>query len=147
MESFVLKSYDSAIVGFRRSAILMVLMLLAGGTSLLAHHSISAEFDLEKKVTMAGIVTRVEWMNPHTYFYVDVANAKTHKVDRWAFQLNSPRILRTLGWNQDTLKVGDVITAVGSPALSGAKAVFTKEIWFKDGRKLNVELRSPDGTP
>ena len=112
---------------------------------LLAHHSISAEFDLEKRVTLSGVVSRVDWMNPHTYFYIDARNPKTHKVENWAFQLNNPRALSVLGWNQNTIKVGDVITASGSPTLSGSRAVYTREIVFPDGRKLKAEF--PNAKP
>jgi hypothetical protein len=112
-----------------------------------AHHSISAEFDLEKRVTVAGTVTKVEWMNPHTYFFLDAPNPKTRKVENWAFQLNNPKALRVLGWNQETLKVGHVVTASGSPSLSGSKAVFTREIRFQDGRKIFAEVPLPASTP
>jgi hypothetical protein len=109
--------------------------------SLSAHHSIAAEFDLDKNVTCAGVVTRVDWMNPHTYFYLDVKNAKTGNVEKWAFQLNSPRMLNTIGWSQASIKVGDVVTASGAPSLSGSRPVYTRVIRFQDGRKLNVEVR------
>jgi hypothetical protein len=123
------------------------IILSACVASLFGHHSISAEFDLEKRVTVAGIVTRVEWMNPHTYFYLDAPNPKTRKVENWAFQLNNPKALRVLGWNQDSLKVGDVITASGSPSLSGSKAVYTREIRFENGRKFNAEYPASATTP
>lgn len=123
------------------------IMLWACFAPLLAHHSISAEFDLEKRVTVAGIVTRVEWMNPHTYFYVDAPNPKSRKIENWAFQLNNPKALRVLGWNQETLKVGHVVTASGSPSLSGSKAVYTREIRFEDGRKIFAEVPLPASTP
>lgn len=125
-----------------RHSILFVTAAVLWGclAPLMAHHSISAEFDLEKRVTLTGVVSRVDWMNPHTYFYIDAKNLKTHKVESWAFQLNNPRALSVLGWNQNTLKVGDVITASGSPTLSGSRAVYTREIVFPDGRKLKAEL-------
>jgi hypothetical protein len=131
-------------VRFREwSKLIAAVLFGASFTPLIAHHSITAEFDMEKRVDVAGVVTRVEWMNPHTYFYVDAPNPRTHKIENWAFQLNSPRNLRTLGWKADTLKVGDVIRTFGSPALSGSKAAFTREIWFQDGRKLKVEFTAP----
>jgi hypothetical protein len=96
---------------------------------------------------VAGVVTRVEWMNPHTYFYVDAPNPKTQRIESWAFQLNSPRILRGLGWSADTLKVGDVVRALGSPSLSGSRAAFTREIWFQDGRTIKAEFALPPSSP
>jgi len=129
---------------FKRLSIVMAAVIVSACfTPVVAHHSISAEFALEKSVTVAGVVTRVEWMNPHTYFYVDTPNPKTHKIESWAFQLNSPRILRSLGWSEGTLKVGDLVKALGAPSLSGSRAAFTREIAFQDGRKLRVELPLP----
>ena len=124
-----------------RCCIVLAAAILLGAfpAPLAAHHSVTAEFDLDKRVTLVGVITHVDWMNPHTYFYIDVTNPKTHKVETWAFQLNSPRVLSALGWSHTTLMVGDIVTASGSPALSGAKAVYTREIRFQDGRKLSAE--------
>jgi len=112
-----------------------------------AHHSITAEFDLEKRVTLSGVVTQVEWMNPHSYFFVDVNDPRTRKVENWAFQLNSPNALTALGWTHGTLKAGDMVTASGSPSLSGSKVVYTREIRFQDGRKLSAEYLPSASAP
>lgn len=107
---------------------------------LAGHHSISAEFDMGKQVTLSGIVTHVDWMNPHSYFFLDVVQPKRSKTENWAFQLGSMNSIRALGWTRDTLKIGDQLTVSGSPAWSGARSVYTREIVFADGRRLNAEF-------
>src|SRR5262245_61154415 len=74
-----------------------------------AHHSFSAEFDATKPVKVTGTVTKVEWMNPHTWFYVDVKDDQG-KVTNWGFELASPNILMRKGWTPTSMKAGDVVT-------------------------------------
>src|SRR6187402_1711866 len=78
-----------------------------------AHHSFAAEFDSEKPVTLTGTITKVQWSNPHTYFYIDVQDAKgaTHN---WALELGSPNGLARQGWSRNTLKLGDSVTVEGA---------------------------------
>ena len=68
---------------------------------------------------MTGKVTKVEWMNPHTFFYIDVTDEKTGKVTNWGMEMGSPNILMRNGWRRDTMKVGDVVTVTGSLAKDG----------------------------
>ena len=84
-----------------------------------AHHSFAAEFDATKKFNMTGTVTKVEWMNPHTFFYIDVKDEKTGKVTNWGMEMGSPNILMRNGWRRDTMKVGDVVNVTGSLAKDG----------------------------
>jgi len=88
--------------------------VLATGTAI-AHHSFAAEFDANQTVTLKGIVTKIEWMNPHTYFYMDVEEADGAVVN-WGLEMGSPNGLMRAGWTRNTLKVGDVVTVEGSRA-------------------------------
>jgi uncharacterized protein DUF6152 len=88
--------------------------ILASGTAI-AHHSFAAEFDAGKPLTVSGIVTKIEWMNPHTYFYLDVTGADGTVVN-WAMEMGSPNGLMRQGWTRNTLKVGDLATVEGFQA-------------------------------
>ena len=94
--------------------------LFAGAPSIVAHHSFSAEFDASKPFKLSGTVTKVEWMNPHTFFYIDVKDEKTGKVTNWAMEMGSPNGLMRQGWTRNTMKIGDVVTVEGSLAKDGS---------------------------
>ena len=120
-------------------------ILLPGGLLLLAtapifgHHSVSAEFDVNRQITYAGVVTRVEWSNPHVYFYVDVKDA-SGKATNWAFEGAGPNTLARLGWLRDSLKVGDRVTVIAYPARDGAAVASAREIRLANGRKVLVSV-------
>jgi hypothetical protein len=86
----------------------------------IAHHSFSAEFDASKPFKLTGVVTKVEWQNPHTIFSLDVTDERTKKVTNWSFEMGSPNGLMRNGWTRNTLKVGDVVSVEGSLARDGA---------------------------
>jgi hypothetical protein len=94
-------------------------LLLTGATAVFAHHSFAAEFDAAKPMKLTGLVTKVEWQNPHTFFYIDVTDAATRKVTNWAIELGSPNGLMRQGWTRNTLKIGDIVSVEGSLARSG----------------------------
>lgn len=95
-------------------------LLLAGAQSIVAHHSFAAEFDASKTFKFTGPVTKVEWMNPHTFFYIDVTDEKTKKVTNWAMEMGSPNGLMRNGWTRNSMKVGEVVTVEGSMAKDGS---------------------------
>jgi len=95
-------------------------IVLSSAASLMAHHSFSAEFDATKTFKYTGPVTKVEWMNPHTFFYIDVTDEKTKKVTNWAMEMGSPNGLMRQGWTRNSMKVGDVVTVEGSLAKDGS---------------------------
>src|SRR5580704_13389927 len=124
------------------SAVLLGLSLM--GLPTFAHHSVSAEFDLSKRITLEGRVTKIEWMNPHVYLYVDVsADGKT---SNWACETAGPNTLSRQGWSRNSLKIGDRVTVVGYRARDGAYVASAREVVLADGRKVFVG--SPyDGGP
>ena len=95
-------------------------VLLASAGRVLGHHSFSAEFDASKPFKMSGTVTKVEWMNPHTFFYIDVTDEKTKKVTNWAMEMGSPNGLMRQGWTRNSMKVGERVTVEGSLAKDGS---------------------------
>ena len=83
-----------------------------------AHHSFAAEYDSSKPLKLTGAVTKVDWANPHVYFYIDVKDEKG-KVTNWAFEMGAPAVLTRSGWKRSSVKIGDVITVDGTRAKDG----------------------------
>jgi hypothetical protein len=109
--------------------------LLASAVPVLAHHSFAAEYDATKPITLTGTVTKVEWMNPHARFYIDVKD-DTGKVTNWELELGSPNALMRLGWTRHSLKEGDVVTVEGALAKDGSKLANARKVTLSDGRKV-----------
>ena len=119
-------------------AVLVAAMALsASAVPVFAHHSFAAEFDTAKPVNLTGVVTKVEWMNPHTYFYVDVKDAQSGKVTNWACEMGSPNGLTRQGWTRNTLKVGMVVSLEGTQAKDGTKRANALNVTV-DGKKLGA---------
>jgi hypothetical protein len=111
-----------------------ILVLTAAPT--FAHHSFAAEFDASKSANLTGSVTKVEWMNPHTWIYIDVKD-ETGKVTNWAVEMGSPNGLMRAGWSRNSLKVGDVVTVAGSRAKDGTSNANARTVTLAStGQKL-----------
>ncbi len=112
-------------------------VLAASAMPVLAHHSFAAEFDSAKAVDFQGVVTKVEWMNPHVYFYVDVKDPQSGKVTNWGCEMGSPNGLTRQGWTRNTLKIGMVIRVEGSAAKDGSSVANARNVTV-DGKKLGA---------
>jgi Family of unknown function (DUF6152) len=101
-----------------------------------AHHSFGAEYDVNKPITLTGAITKTEWTNPHSHFYLDVKDAKGNTVN-WKFEGYNPAVLYRVGWKKDLmLKPGDKITVFGWQARDGGNWAHAREITLPDGKKL-----------
>jgi len=112
------------------------------GLPVVAHHAFVAEYDASKSTTLQGVVTKVEWTNPHARFYIDVKD-KNGSVTNWNLELASPNALRRLGWTRDAIKVGDTVSVLVAPAKDGTKMANARTVTLADGRKMVAGL-SPD---
>ena len=119
--------------------------LILAAAPLLAHHSFSAEYDSKKPVKLKGIVTKVEWMNPHVYFYVDVEDEKGN-VANWALEMGPPNGLQRAGWTRNTMKVGDEVIVDGTLAKDGAKQANARSVVLAStGKKLGAASSEGNG--
>ena len=126
-----------------RVRFIVALSLLLMGASASAHHSFSSEYDASKPVTLNGVVTKVEWMNPHVYFYVNVKD-DTGKVNNWALEMGAPSGLQRQGWTRNTLQVGDIVKVEGSAARNGTKLANARNV-YKDGKKMGAASSEGQG--
>jgi len=109
----------------RASAPLMIGMAaIAAVTSpAQAHHSFRSQYDAEQTITLTGVVTRLDWMNPHVYFFLDITAEDTGELETWAFEMGAPHLLQRIGWKRNTMQVGETVTVNGTRARDGSKTV------------------------
>jgi hypothetical protein len=127
--------------------VVVAAVLLASAGRVLGHHSFSAEFDASKPFKMSGTVTKVEWMNPHTFFYIDVTDEKTKKVTNWAMEMGSPNGLMRQGWTRNSMKVGERVTVEGSLAKDGSPTGNARSVILESTGKRLFAASSQGTTP
>lgn len=115
---------------------LLALLLLASGSgTVLAHHSFAAEYDANAPVAVTGVLRKVEWQNPHIWFYLDVTDAQG-AVATWGFSGGAPGMLMRRGINKDVLQLGDILMVEGFRARDGSNNASGGKVTFADGRSV-----------
>lgn len=110
-------------------------LLALGGVSAMAHHSFATQYDADAPVSLTGVVTSVEWLNPHARFYIDVEDEAGH-VTNWNLELASPNVLSRNGWTRHSLQAGDRVTVEGSLARDGSKMANARTVTLADGTRV-----------
>jgi hypothetical protein len=133
-----------------KSTVLLVgLGLVVGAVQLLAHHAFSAEFDVNKPVTLRGTVTKMEWVNPHAWIHIDV-KGPDGKVVRWMIEGAAPNAMLRRGFTKDSLPIGTEIIVEGYQAKDGSNTSSGRNLTLPDGRTLFVGSTgtgAPETTP
>ena len=110
-------------------------VLAAASVPAIAHHSFAAEFDANSPIELTGIVTKVEWENPHTYFYIDVED-ENGDYHNWAIEMGSPNGLMRRGWHRNSLEIGDEVSISGTRAKDGSFKGNARSVVLASGERL-----------
>ncbi|HYR85482.1 MAG TPA: DUF6152 family protein [Terriglobia bacterium] len=132
----------------RGKAIVFLIMacgLLPAAVPALAHHAFSAEFDAKQPIKLTGAVTKIEWQNPHTWFYMDVKD-DSGNVTNWGMEMGSPNLLMRSGWNRNSMKIGDVISVEGFRAKNGS-SIGNAQVVVLTGTGQRLFAGSSQGQP
>jgi hypothetical protein len=118
---------------------LAIAAMLLGAVSAFAHHSFAAEFDIDKPLTLKGVVTKVEWVNPHVYLYLD-AKDDSGKITQWALSSLGPAAVRRGGVTRAMLGQGQAVTIQAYHAKDGSNFAFMRKMTFADGHSVELWL-------
>jgi hypothetical protein len=124
-------------------SLVLISGLLLSAAPALAHHAFATEFDAKKPVTMKGIVTKIDWANPHVWFYINV-KTENGTIENWGFEMGGPNSLRNSGWTKETMKIGDEVIVEGSLARNGTRSVNARSVTMAStGQKLGAASSGP----
>ncbi|MEP7351833.1 MAG: DUF6152 family protein [Acidobacteriota bacterium] len=126
----------------KNNLIALALCLTAGLGTVSAHHSLAAEYDQKKSVTLTGTLTNIDWRNPHAFIFMDVKNA-AGAVEKWQCELGSPNAMNRAGFTKKSAAIGEEITLDGLLAKDGSKTCSTRVVKSKDGRTLFSQADRP----
>jgi|SRR5438445_10220176 len=119
------------------AAIAGIGLVVVVATPVVAHHSFAAEYDTARPIVLKGVVTRIEWTNPHAHCFVETKD-DTGSVTNWKLELASPNVLVQLGWRANSLKVGDDVAIEGAMAKDGSKRANVRVVTLPDGRRVSA---------
>ena len=123
---------------FRVGSVLALGLALTVAVPLFAHHSFSAEYGNEP-ANLKGAVTKIEWQNPHVFFYIDVRDEETGKVTNWALEMGAPSVIQRNGWKRNTMKIGDLVIVTGTKAKNGKPLANARSVVMAStGQKLGA---------
>lgn len=114
----------------------LVCGLAVAAAPLIAHHSVTAQFDRSKNMTLSGPVHKLDWINPHARILMDVTDPADGKVTRWEIELSAPAMLMRRGWTRNALPIGKPITVNGIAAKDGSKMIYANTITLADGKRV-----------
>ena len=122
---------------------LIALFAAYSPAAVFAHHAFAAEFNSNSPIEVEGTVIKIEWTNPHTYFYIEV-ETEDGDFEEWAMEMGSPNGLVRRGWSRNSLKIGDVVTVTGSRARDGKAKANAQSVVLDSGERLFSGTSQPD---
>jgi hypothetical protein len=121
-----------------RTSLLALGFAVTVAAPLLAHHSFAAEYGTDP-AHLEGAVTKIEWQNPHVFFYIDVRDPQTEKVTNWALEMGAPAVIQRNGWTRNSMKIGDIVIVDGTKAKNGKPLANARSVIMKStGKKLGA---------